>query len=59
MTILIICVCALNRYKPDISDLTYRSPDPKFNVHVHLTKSPQSDSTYKLRLYILGEHNCF
>ena len=70
MTILIICVYALNRnkintnkiaelYIPRIfqtSDIELRAK--KLKTDNDLTKSPKRDHIYKLCLYMLEEHNC-
>ena len=68
MTILIICVYALNRNKhaelyipcmfqtSDIELLTF-----KIEPNMHLAKSPKGDhiyNCYKLGLYMLEEQNC-
>ena len=31
---------------------------PKFELHIHFTKSLKRDNIYKLCLWKLGEHNC-
>ena len=31
---------------------------PKFKLCVHLTISHKRDNVYKMRLYMLEEHNC-
>ena len=31
---------------------------PKLKLNMHHTKSPKHDHIYKLRLYLLEEHNC-
>ena len=66
MTILIICVYALNRnklaklYLPSMfqtSDIELLSQ--KFKLNIHLTKLPKRDhihDIYKLCLYMLEEH---
>ena len=65
MTILIICVYALNRNK--IAELyvpsTFQTSDiellsPKLKNDIHLTKSTKRDHVYKLCLCMLEENYC-
>ena len=68
MTILIICVYALNRtkyaklYPPGMFQTSFidlLSPKIEYKkLNIHLTKSPKRDHIYKLGLYMLEEHKC-
>ena len=65
MTILLICVYALNRiiHSKLYLSCTFQTSDievlsQKLKRNIHLTNSPKRDHIYKLCLHKLEEHKC-